>query len=36
MELTAKPGDLTFGEPLYMLRDAKYVPWVKTIFASVR
>lgn len=31
-----KLGDLTFGEPLYMLQNSEYVPWVVTIFDSVR
>ena len=29
-------GDLTFGEPLHMLDNAEYVPWVKIIFGSVK
>jgi cytochrome P450 len=29
-------GDLTFGEPLHMLANAEYDPWVKAIFASVK
>ena len=29
-------GDLTFGEPLNMLRDGEYVPWVELIFASIK
>ncbi|ORX98759.1 cytochrome P450 [Clohesyomyces aquaticus] len=28
-------GDLTFGEPLHMLDNAEYDPWVKVIFASI-
>ncbi|KAI8937337.1 hypothetical protein NX059_006543 [Plenodomus lindquistii] len=28
-------GDITFGEPLHMLENAEYDPWVKTIFASL-
>lgn len=29
-------GDLTFAEPLGMLEGSQYVPWVKTIFASIK
>ncbi|EON61526.1 hypothetical protein W97_00741 [Coniosporium apollinis CBS 100218] len=29
-------GDLTFGEPLYMLKDTKYSPWVSAIFAGIK
>ena len=29
-------ADLTFAEPLYMLEGSDYVPWVKTIFASIK
>ncbi|KAF2687258.1 cytochrome P450 [Lentithecium fluviatile CBS 122367] len=29
-------GDLTFGEPLHMLDNAEYDPWVKVIFASIK
>lgn len=29
-------GDLTFGEPLHMLDESKYDPWVPVIFASFR
>lgn len=29
-------GDLTFGEPLHMLRDGEYVPWVEMIFQGVK
>lgn len=29
-------GDLTFGEPLHMLDDSKYDPWVSVIFASIK
>ncbi|KAF2108883.1 cytochrome P450 [Lophiotrema nucula] len=29
-------SDLTFGEPLYLLDNADYVPWVKNIFQSIR
>lgn len=29
-------GDLTFGEPLHMLSNAEYDPWVRIIFASIR
>ncbi|KAF1810767.1 benzoate 4-monooxygenase cytochrome P450 [Eremomyces bilateralis CBS 781.70] len=29
-------GDLTFGEPLYMLQNSKYTPWVTTIFNSLK
>jgi cytochrome P450 len=29
-------GDLTFGEPLHMLDNAEYDPWVSTIFASLK
>jgi cytochrome P450 len=29
-------GDLTFGEPLHMLDNAEYDPWVKIIFRSVK
>ncbi|KAF2263753.1 cytochrome P450 [Lojkania enalia] len=29
-------GDLTFGEPLHMLDNAEYDPWVSIIFASIR
>ncbi|KAF2852264.1 cytochrome P450 monooxygenase-like protein [Plenodomus tracheiphilus IPT5] len=28
-------GDITFGEPLHMLDNAEYDPWVQTIFASL-
>lgn len=28
--------DLTFGEPLYCLRDKDYHPWVNAVFASVK
>ncbi|KAF2711502.1 cytochrome P450 monooxygenase-like protein [Pleomassaria siparia CBS 279.74] len=28
--------DLTFGEPLYCLRDQDYHPWVNMVFASVK
>ncbi len=29
-------SDLTFGEPLYLLDNTEYIPWVKNIFESVR
>lgn len=29
-------GDLTFAEPLYMLDNSEYTPWVKTIFGGVK
>jgi cytochrome P450 len=29
-------GDLTFGEPLHMLDNVEYNPWVSTIFASLK
>ncbi|KAF3009994.1 hypothetical protein E8E13_011362 [Curvularia kusanoi] len=29
-------GDLTFGEPLHMLDNSEYDPWVSLIFASVK
>ena len=29
-------GDLTFGEPLHMLDNAEYDPWVKQIFGSLK
>jgi cytochrome P450 len=29
-------GDLTFGEPLHMLDNAEYDPWVKTIFQNIK
>jgi len=29
-------GDLTFGEPLHMLDNSAYDPWVATIFASIK
>jgi cytochrome P450 len=29
-------GDLTFGEPLHMLDNAEYDPWVRIIFASIK
>lgn len=29
-------GDLTFGEPLYMLEKAQYDPWVTAIFSGIR
>ncbi|KAK1676524.1 cytochrome P450 [Colletotrichum godetiae] len=29
-------ADLTFGEPLGMLQDGDYVPWVSNIFSSVK
>jgi cytochrome P450 len=29
-------GDLTFGEPLHMLDNSEYDPWVSTIFASLK
>lgn len=29
-------ADLTFGEPLYCLRDSEYHSWVKMVFASVK
>lgn len=29
-------GDLTFGEPLHMLSEGEYDPWVKTIFAFIK
>ncbi|KAH7380109.1 cytochrome P450 [Pyrenochaeta sp. MPI-SDFR-AT-0127] len=29
-------GDLTFGEPLHMLEDAEYDPWVRAIFANIK
>ncbi|CAO2647926.1 Nn.00g088480.m01.CDS01 [Neocucurbitaria sp. VM-36] len=29
-------GDLTFGEPLHMLDNAEYDPWVKVIFSSIK
>lgn len=29
-------GDLTFAEPLNVLRDGEYVPWVEPIFATVK
>jgi cytochrome P450 len=29
-------GDLTFGEPLHMLDNAEYDPWVSIIFGSVK
>ena len=29
-------ADMTFGEPLHMLEDAEYTPWVKMIFGYVK
>ncbi|KAH7128559.1 cytochrome P450 [Dendryphion nanum] len=29
-------SDLTFGEPLYLLDNSDYVPWVRNIFQSIR
>jgi len=29
-------GDLTFGEPLHMLDQAEYDPWVQAIFGSIK
>ncbi|KAF1959746.1 cytochrome P450 [Byssothecium circinans] len=29
-------GDLTFGEPLQMLNNAEYAPWVKVIFSLIK
>ncbi|KAF2191204.1 cytochrome P450 [Zopfia rhizophila CBS 207.26] len=29
-------GDLTFGEPLHMLSNAEYDPWVRIIFGSIK
>ncbi|KAF2133504.1 cytochrome P450 [Dothidotthia symphoricarpi CBS 119687] len=29
-------GDLTFGEPLHMLENAEYDPWVSVIFSSIK
>lgn len=29
-------GDLTFGEPLHMLSNAEYAPWVKLIFGFIK
>lgn len=29
-------GDLTFGEPLHMLDNAEYDPWVSAIFSSIK
>jgi cytochrome P450 len=29
-------GDLTFGEPLHMLDESKYNPWVSLIFDSIK
>ena len=29
-------GDLTFGEPLHMLDNAEYDPWVRAIFANIK
>jgi cytochrome P450 len=29
-------GDLTFGEPLHMLNNAEYDPWVKSIFSGLK
>ncbi|KAF2024039.1 cytochrome P450 [Setomelanomma holmii] len=29
-------GDLTFGEPLHMLENAEYDPWVSIIFSSIK
>ncbi|KAF2014226.1 cytochrome P450 [Aaosphaeria arxii CBS 175.79] len=29
-------SDLTFGEPLYLLDNDDYIPWVKNIFESIR
>lgn len=29
-------GDLTFAEPLNMLEDGEYSPWVKTIFGNIK
>ncbi|PSN66721.1 cytochrome P450 [Corynespora cassiicola Philippines] len=29
-------GDLTFGEPLHMLSNAEYDPWVSLIFGSIK
>lgn len=29
-------GDLTFAEPLYMLDNSEYTPWVKTIFGGIK
>jgi cytochrome P450 len=29
-------GDLTFGEPLHMLDNAEYDPWVRVIFANIK
>lgn len=29
-------GDIAFAEPLNMLRDGEYIPWVESIFATVK
>jgi cytochrome P450 len=29
-------ADLTFGEPLHMLKNSQYIPWVSTVFESIR
>ncbi|KAK4978487.1 hypothetical protein LTR28_005318 [Elasticomyces elasticus] len=29
-------GDLTFGEPLHLLEDSKYTPWVRAIFGGLK
>ncbi|KAF2676351.1 benzoate 4-monooxygenase cytochrome P450 [Lentithecium fluviatile CBS 122367] len=29
-------GDLAFGEPLKLLEDAKYTPWVNSVFGHIR
>jgi hypothetical protein len=29
-------GDLTFSEPLYLLQNLKYTPWVAMIFTSLK
>lgn len=29
-------GDLTFAEPLYMLDNSEYTPWVATIFGGIK
>lgn len=29
-------GDLTFGEPLYMIQNSEYTPWVKAMFGGAK
>jgi cytochrome P450 len=29
-------GDLTFGEPLNMLKDGEYIPWVENLFSGIK